>query len=123
MKNDVAVSILARVERNLAGRREVAQEAYNAFEFGVRVVAQPNSGFFFSIHKEQAVMARKIHVLPEDGGPAQGAFFCVAFAEQSLRVTEAFAFTGKDNYFGYLPDTFIDEQPAGEEDQASRTLM
>lgn len=123
MKNDVASDILARVERSLAGRREIAQEAYNAFEFGVNIVAQPNSGFFFSVHKDQAVMARKIHVLPEGGGPAQGAFFCVAFAEQSLRVTEAFAFTGKDNYFGYLPDVFIDEQPASDEDQAPRTLM
>lgn len=123
MKNDVASDILAKVERSLAGRREIAQEAYNAFEFGVNIVAQPNSGFFFSVHKDQAVMARKIHVLPEGGGPAQGAFFCVAFAEQSLRVTEAFAFTGKDNYFGYLPDSFIDEQPASDEDQAPRTLM
>lgn len=123
MKNDVASDILARAARSLAGRREIAQEAYNAFEFGVNVVAQPSSGFFFSIHKDQAVMARKIHVLPEDGGPAQGAFFCVAFADQSLRVTDAFAFTGKDNYFGSLPDSFIDEQPESGEDQAPRTLM
>jgi hypothetical protein len=111
MKNDVVSGILARVERSLTGRREIAQDAYNAFEFGVRVVAQPSSGFFYSVHKDQPVMARKIHVLPEDGGPAKEAFFCVAFAENSLRVIEAFAFSGKKNYFGYLPDSFIDEQP------------
>jgi hypothetical protein len=120
MKQDFASGIFAGVQRSLDDRRLIAQEAYDAYEFDAKVIAPPSSGFFFSIHNERPVMARKIHVVPEDGGPVKTAFFCVGFADQSLRVTEAFAFTGKNDYFGHLPAEFIDDQ---EDDISSRPLM
>lgn len=124
MQDHIGLGVLARVDRHMAERRQVAQEAYDAFEFGARIVAsQSAGGFFFSFHRQQPVMARKILVMPEDGGSPVSAFFCVAFAENSLRVTEAFAFTGSDSYFGHLPEQFIDSQPDDDGCDAPRMLM
>lgn len=123
MQDHIGVGVLSQVDRSMADRREIAQEAYNAFEFGARIVAsQPVGGFFFSFHKQHPVMARKIHVIPEDDGVAQSAFFCVAFDGNSLRVTEAFAFTGGDNYFGHLPESFIDDQPDDDREAPRMTM-
>ena len=124
MQDHIGIGVLARVDRDLAARREIAQEAYDAFEFGAKIVpSQSACGFFFSFHRDQPVMARKILVIPEGGGSPVGAFFCVAFAGNSLRVTEAFAFTGSDSYFGHLPRQFIDSQPHDEDCEPPRMLM
>lgn len=111
------------IRNRMESRAEAAQEAYNAFDFGCKITAPPTSGFFFTVHKEQGVMARRFFVMPEDGGEPKTAFFCVAFVEGSSRITEAFAFTGKDDYFGVLPESFIDEQIDPDEAPAPRTLM
>lgn len=122
MQDHVGMSVFSQVERSMADRREIAQEAYDAYEFGVKVVASQPNGFFFSFHKQRPVMARKIHVMPDSGGMPVSAFFCVAFAGTSLRVTEAFAFTGSDSYFGHLPDQFVDGQPE-DDDNPPRMMI
>lgn len=115
MRDHIGIDVLEQVTSGLALRRKVAQEAFDAYEFEARIsVLQPLGGFFFHIHKQQPVLARKIHVTDGDG-PAIAGFFCVAFEPGTSRVTEAYAFTGKDDYFGRLPDEFIDAQAVATE--------
>jgi hypothetical protein len=123
MARDAIHELYGNIRRRMESQAEAAQEAYNAFEFGRKIMVPPTSGFFFTVHKDQAVMARRIFVLPEDGGELKTAFFCVAFAEKSTRITEAFAYVGKNEYFGFLPESFIDEQIDDDERSAPRNLM
>lgn len=106
MSSSTGRSVLRRLEISHASRRAVAREAYEAYDFGVRIESGETEGFFFATHRGEAVMARKIIVFPNADAPAKVGWFCVAFEQGTTIVKEAFAYTDKDNYYGRLPEDF-----------------
>ena len=106
MEDDYSTEVWAHHTDSVATRRIVCQEVYNAFEFDRRVQCGQSVGFFVSFHKNEPVMVRKITVFDDDGVAGTG-WFCVAFEEGTSNIRDAFAFTGKDDYFGQLPEGFV----------------
>lgn len=100
-------SELEMLRASLASRQAVAREAYEAYDFGIRVECGPSSGFFFATHEGEAVMARRIVIFPEPDAPAKAGWFCVAFEAGTTTMRHAFAYTAGNAYYGSLPDDFV----------------
>lgn len=114
MKSYAGERELAALKAGIALKQPICQEAYDAYEFDLRVEASQFSKFAFVSHDGRPVWARAILVFPDDGGPARPGSFCVAFREGTTVVEDIFAFYGKASdrtYFGSMPSDY--EQTAG----------
>jgi hypothetical protein len=108
MRQGNGIQALAAVNTSLSGRRAACQDVYDAFDFGIRVESGPGNGYFFAMHDDRPVMARKLVAFPGDG-PARPGFFCVEFHEGTTAVKDAFAYHGPRServFFGRLPVEF-----------------
>jgi hypothetical protein len=110
---------LGALSAGIAHKQPVCQDAYDAYQFDLRVEASQYSKFAYVTHEGKPVWARSIVVFPDDGGPARQGSFCVAFKEGTLIVEDAFAFYGKSSertYFGSLPVDYDQRSLPGSDD-------
>jgi hypothetical protein len=122
MKRYAGERELEALSTGIAQKQPICQDAYDAYQFDLRVEASQFSKFAFVTHEGRPVWARSIVVFPEDGGPARQGSFCVAFKEGTLIVDDAIAFYGKASertYFGSLPQDYDQiSLPGSDEDEA-----